>query len=326
MKPFSIKYAFFRVKPVLYVLPFLLAFGCDKPPVMPDPDPFKPTASFFFSVDTLTANFTDQSINGNTYLWEFGDGNTSDEQNPAHTYQDEGTYSVKLTITSVSDLQATATETVEVTKPEPISTEVTPMEILAGKDGAGKAWILQRQEIAFGVGPAPLDVQWFALGVQDPLSTSPCTLDDEYIFKPDGAFILDSKGTITLDQEQFGGWNDSISGGCNDESTPGLFTSSAGVDVSAFANGGDYSFTLEDEVLTLNGAGVYIANPAKNNVGELGPNSSPPETWFADVIKLVDYEDVDSMTLVMPVNGGGAFWTFWLVHYDDESLKPDIPE
>lgn len=33
------------------------------------------------------------------YLWDFGDGQTSTERNPAHEYQAPGTYTVELTVT-----------------------------------------------------------------------------------------------------------------------------------------------------------------------------------------------------------------------------------
>ncbi|MCQ0113106.1 beta strand repeat-containing protein, partial [Zhouia amylolytica] len=62
-----------------------------------------------FSVDDtlgcgpFTVNFTDEStIEGNDtveeWLWDFGDGNTSTEQNPTHTYESVGVYNVSLTI------------------------------------------------------------------------------------------------------------------------------------------------------------------------------------------------------------------------------------
>jgi PKD repeat protein len=48
----------------------------------------------------LTVNFTDLSIdNVNTWEWDFGDGNTSDEQDPVNIYTDPGQYSVRLKIT-----------------------------------------------------------------------------------------------------------------------------------------------------------------------------------------------------------------------------------
>ena len=45
--------------------------------------------------------FTDLSGNDpEQWLWEFGDSNTSDEPNPQHVYNEEGTYSVTLTVTN----------------------------------------------------------------------------------------------------------------------------------------------------------------------------------------------------------------------------------
>lgn len=39
---------------------------------------------------------------GGRYLWDFGDGTTSSEQNTMHTYQTEGKFTVRLTTTSVN--------------------------------------------------------------------------------------------------------------------------------------------------------------------------------------------------------------------------------
>ena len=46
----------------------------------------------------LAVNFTDRSTNSPTsWLWEFGDGSTSTEQNPSHTYTAARLYTVNLT-------------------------------------------------------------------------------------------------------------------------------------------------------------------------------------------------------------------------------------
>ncbi len=50
-------------------------------------------------VDPYTWQFTDGSIGANTYHWDFGDGGTSTEASPAHTYATNGNYTVCLTIT-----------------------------------------------------------------------------------------------------------------------------------------------------------------------------------------------------------------------------------
>lgn len=63
-----------------------------------------PIAQFSVS-DTLTCSgtvsFTDQSINNPTsWLWNFGDNQTSGLQNPTHSYSAPGKYTVKLKVTS----------------------------------------------------------------------------------------------------------------------------------------------------------------------------------------------------------------------------------
>ena len=49
----------------------------------------------------LTVNFSlDPGIDISAYRWDFGDGNTSNEQNPTHTYTQPGLYSVTIAVTT----------------------------------------------------------------------------------------------------------------------------------------------------------------------------------------------------------------------------------
>lgn len=48
----------------------------------------------------LTVHFTNQSINGVSYNWDFGDGGNSTLPNPMHTYISSGNFTVTLIITS----------------------------------------------------------------------------------------------------------------------------------------------------------------------------------------------------------------------------------
>jgi len=60
----------------------------------------QPTASFTFQIDTdntAKVNFTNTSQNGLEYTWDFGDGTTSTEENPSHTYNGDAVYTVRLT-------------------------------------------------------------------------------------------------------------------------------------------------------------------------------------------------------------------------------------
>ncbi len=60
----------------------------------------------------LTVNFTNTSINGTTYLWNFGDNGTSTLMNPTHTYTDTGTFSVTLIAISNSSCGTSVDTTV----------------------------------------------------------------------------------------------------------------------------------------------------------------------------------------------------------------------
>ncbi|MBC34578.1 MAG: hypothetical protein CL663_02450 [Bacteroidetes bacterium] len=52
-------------------------------------------------IEAETVQFTDQSTNTPTsWLWDFGDGSNSTEQNPAHAYSTKGEYTVSLTSTN----------------------------------------------------------------------------------------------------------------------------------------------------------------------------------------------------------------------------------
>ncbi len=58
-----------------------------------------PEAQFSVSAEGLTQTFTDASTGTpTTWLWTFGDGTGSTEQNPAHTYAENGIYQVCLNI------------------------------------------------------------------------------------------------------------------------------------------------------------------------------------------------------------------------------------
>lgn len=55
-----------------------------------------PVASFTFNQNCQTVNFTNNSTGGISYLWHFGDGDTSSLLNPNHSYLSSGTYLVSL--------------------------------------------------------------------------------------------------------------------------------------------------------------------------------------------------------------------------------------
>ncbi len=71
-------------------------------------------ANFTFITSQLTATFTDASILAVSHSWDFGDGNTSTEVNPVHTYATAGTYDVTLTTTNAANVSNSITQQVPV--------------------------------------------------------------------------------------------------------------------------------------------------------------------------------------------------------------------
>lgn len=60
------------------------------------------TATPRSGMEPLTVQFTDLSanfVNITYWFWDFGDGTNSTEQNPIHTYEQDGNYTVSLTVT-----------------------------------------------------------------------------------------------------------------------------------------------------------------------------------------------------------------------------------
>ena len=61
-----------------------------------------PVADFMYNEShaILPVQFTDQSQNVTGWIWDFGDGTNSTEQNPVHVYSTAGNYTVKLVVSN----------------------------------------------------------------------------------------------------------------------------------------------------------------------------------------------------------------------------------
>jgi PKD repeat protein len=104
---------------------------------------YPPAADFTYTTNCLTANFTDTSTDPNgasdivSWNWDFGDGNTSTEQNPSHTYAAEGTYTVSLTVTDSGGLSDTTGKNVTVTDCPTVEifvNDITQTPIIKGRN------------------------------------------------------------------------------------------------------------------------------------------------------------------------------------------------
>jgi PKD repeat protein len=71
-------------------------------PVVPQAE-----AIFSFVNNSPDVLFNNQSIYADTFLWNFGDGNTSTLENPTHRYEELGTYTVTLTASNINNSDTT---------------------------------------------------------------------------------------------------------------------------------------------------------------------------------------------------------------------------
>ncbi|MBD0401982.1 PKD domain-containing protein [Flammeovirga sp. EKP202] len=93
-----------------------------------------PVASFNASVTEAKVNeeitFTDASTDATSWSWDFGDGTTSDVQNPTHTYAAVGIYTVALTVSNENGSDTSSQQDlITITEADPTSITIDGVEI-----------------------------------------------------------------------------------------------------------------------------------------------------------------------------------------------------
>ncbi len=149
------------------------------------------TLNFFSSVAGKQAAFTPMINFGDSFLWDFGDGNTSNDRNPVHIYDEGGTYSVTLKVTGNG-------ETKQITKS--VALALSNLQMLAGDNTYpdGKKWKIssshsKNDRLAYAddnftsVQPIPEGALGAFLGMVEAYA-------DEFLFKSDGSFQRVAKG------------------------------------------------------------------------------------------------------------------------------------
>ena len=68
-------------------------------------------------INFLEYTFTNSSTGATSYLWDFGDGNTSTEESPTHVYDTHNVYTVTLTATNDNNLSTSLSQTIDIQAP-----------------------------------------------------------------------------------------------------------------------------------------------------------------------------------------------------------------
>lgn len=149
-----------------------------------------PTADIFRSIVDKQVAFTALTLHADQWLWDFGDGQTSNEKNPVHIYEEGGIYTITLTASNGAGT-AEATTTVQLA--------LSPYEMLTGGSAApnGKTWKISAghsDKDAVALADANFttiqEVPAGALGLFLGLGEE---YEDTFTFKADGSYIHDNK-------------------------------------------------------------------------------------------------------------------------------------
>ncbi len=162
----------------------------DEPPIPGN----KPNAAFSTSVSGLAVTFNNTTTEGVTYLWDFGDGQTSTVMSPVHTYATQGIYNISLTATNPN---GSSTVTAIVFLGADLST-------LTGAELIGAAWKVRVEDKSVFVGPGLGKSDWWSLPKNFMISGAgvddwTCMPDDQFTFAAGGVFTYNTMGSARND-------------------------------------------------------------------------------------------------------------------------------
>lgn len=274
-----------------------------------DDDPSAdPVASFQYEVNPenyLEVTFTNYSENATSYAWDFGDGETSTDENPVHTFTEAGSYEVTLTASNADGASADFSKSIEITDP------IIASVLLTGE--TSKDWRLIREGTAMGIGPDNTDYTlWWSLEND---GTRPCVFGQTWTFNADGTVTFDDGGFMWGEEGVF---PEGIAGTCF-EATAANMVNADGTDVSAWLSGThQFDYDPSAGTLTLSGEGAWIGLVKVTPNGDV----NVPQQSVQYDISITEEDGYDLM--VISVTGDGFYWQFNYVSYDDWTNEPEV--
>lgn len=185
---------------IICIIEATLFQSCDEE----DRPVFPLSATIFHSIDGKQVAFTALTHSAVSWLWDFGDGNTSDEQNPVYVYEEGGYYIATLTAKDNDGNSAT--------KEVKLAVDLPPYALLTGDHTAdgynGKTWRLSQahsvnDKIVNSDANFSLldeDIPTLPAGAFSVYVGLPEAYNDEFTFHYDGSYSHNTK-----DGSSFGG-------------------------------------------------------------------------------------------------------------------------
>lgn len=273
----------------------------DNPLQEPEIPGAPPAAGFSYAVDngTRAVTFTNTSSGAVSYSWNFGDGASSTDENPIHTYTSNGVYTVVLTATNATG-DATSTQDIAVG-----AADLTLADL---HGGTSRTWKLKPAAGAFRVGPAKGSGEWFASSADD-VTNRACMFDDEFKFSSTLNYTYDSKGQVY--GEPFMGVNPNAC--VNDANLTGVYTGLGSNSTHTFEL--ISSTSTEPVKVKVTGTGAFIGFAKGYNGGEYNGTDTALQTSVTyDVVSFVNDGGVLTLDVSVPINAEKtAWWTVTIV-------------
>jgi PKD repeat protein len=277
-------------------------------PAIPSP---KPVADFTSSVTDLTLTLTNTSKYATSYNWDFGDGATSSEASPTHTFSGPGIYKVKLTATNAVGSTSKEQEFTFA------SGEVFESDIIGG------AWKVRNAANSIFVGPGLGSSAWYIVpaahldGSTSGTDDWSCITNDEFIFNADHSYEYKTNGDARNDNyfgSPNGCWSDAQIAASGNGAAFG-----SGVHSFAFtpASGSDRPIiTLTNGATGAAFLGFYKGYyGGENNVFGNPPNGGNTTNRY-EIMSYVKANGVETLTVSVDISDakdGSKAWSVVLV-------------
>ena len=332
-KAWDWKYRFPMLTLLIAAVGFTTSCGDDDSPSTGGTDDVvgEVTAVFSSSADGLTLTFVNASVNATTFEWDFGDGNSSADENPTHTYTSAGSYDVTLTASN-SENSAMVTNVAITLNGGPLASLIV-----------GKTWIPARgSTAAYALGPVAsgtdiagetwdytngLWFNWGDIGSGQLLFQRLALANDEYAFNVDGSYTVDFNGDFWA---EFGLWGDTEFNETALDVTGGTLPPNAdGVDMSAFATGSwDFVVDEDNSTITVSGQGAHILNPrivGADRTNIPAHTLTPQASSVYEITKVVEGDVADTLVIAGYANDGANDIAQYIVMHSYHN-EVDIPE
>lgn len=267
---------------------------------------------FDADVAEKTATFTNLSYDATSYLWEFGDGQTSTEANPVHTYTDAGIYTVTLHGTR-------GTSTVQVSKEITISGDVSANNI------AGAAWRIRNEANSIFVGPGLGSLDWWQVppAFLDGSSTGTddwsCITNDEFIFNANGTYEYSTNGDARNDGYMGtpnGCWTDAMVAGSGNGAAFGSGTHSWTFTPASASPSGRPLITVTNGATGAAFVGFYKGFYGGENIDGANPPNGGLATNQYEIMSYVNDGTTETLIISVDISAahdGSAAWSMVLV-------------